>query len=66
MKVVQLGIITSNFHAFRAFKIAEQLEYKNVVSMPAPSDRFLLPTNLLREFLAVFKDLLVGNLSLFP
>jgi vancomycin permeability regulator SanA len=61
-----VGIITSNFHAFRAFKIAEQLEYKNVVSMPAPSDCFLLPTNLLREFLAVFKDLLVGNLSLFP
>ena len=60
-----VGIISSNFHVFRAVKIAEELEYKNVVSMPAPSDRFLLPTNLLREFLAILKDLLSGNLSLF-
>lgn len=61
-----IGIITSNFHSFRAMRIAEELNYDNVVSIPASSDLFLLPTNLLRESMAVIKDVFVGNLSLIP
>lgn len=61
-----IGIITSNFHSFRAMRIAEELNYDNVVSIPASSDLFLLPTNLLRESMAVIKDVFVGNLSFIP
>ena len=55
-------IVTNNFHVFRAMKIAEKQGYANVEGMAAGSVLWMNPNNLLREFLGVIKDFLVGNL----
>lgn len=57
-----IGIVTSNFHIFRALKLAKAAGYQNVCGIAAPSHPGLLINNMLREFLGVVKDFLVGNL----
>lgn len=54
-------IVTNNFHVFRAVKIAEKQGY-HAEGLAADSVVWMLPNNLLREFLGVMKDFLVGNL----
>jgi uncharacterized SAM-binding protein YcdF (DUF218 family) len=55
-------VVTSDFHIFRAKKLAEHLGYENLSMCPA--DEFMVTTisYYVREFLAIFKDLLAGNL----
>lgn len=55
-------IVTNNFHAFRALQIAHKQGYTNAEGLAASSVVSFLPNNLLREFLGVLKDFLVGNL----
>lgn len=55
-------IVTNNFHVFRAVSIAEKQGYQDVQGMAASTHRGNLTNNLLREFLGVLKDFLVGNL----
>lgn len=54
-------IVTNNFHVFRAVKIAEKQGYR-AEGLAAGSVAWMLPNNLLREFLGVLKDFLVGNM----
>lgn len=54
-------IVTNNFHVFRAVKIAEKQGY-HAEGLAADSVMWMLPNNLLREFLGVMKDFLAGNL----
>ena len=49
----RVGIVTNNFHMYRACKLAEKAGIKNVFSIPAESTPLYLPSNLLREFFAV-------------
>lgn len=56
-------IITSDFHVFRSVKIAEKMGYTNVEGQAAPSLWYLIPTNYAREFMAVVKDFLCGNIK---
>lgn len=58
----KVGIVTSNFHAFRAGKIAKKAGFKEVHTVPAFSELLQLPTNMIREGLALFKDWVVGNI----
>lgn len=58
----KVGIVTNNFHIFRALRIAKKKGYEDVCGIVAPSKPFYLPTNLLREFVGVTKDLLFGNM----
>lgn len=58
----KVGIVTSNFHAFRAGKIAKKAGFKEVHTVPAFSELPLLPSNMIREGLALFKDWVVGNI----
>ena len=58
----KVGIVTNNFHIFRALRIAKKKGYDDVCGIVAPSKPFYLPTNLLREFVGVTKDLLFGNM----
>lgn len=55
-------IVTSDFHILRAKKIAEHIGYQNLSMCPA--DEFMVTTfsYYVREFFALFKDLVVGNL----
>lgn len=55
-------LITNDFHVFRSVKIAEKMGYAHVDGQAAPSLWYLIPTNYAREFLAVVKDFLVGNI----
>lgn len=55
-------IVTNNFHVFRAVKIAEKQGYGKVEGLAASSVEGMLPNNLLREFMGVVKDFIVGNL----
>ncbi|MBQ9644621.1 MAG: YdcF family protein [Lachnospiraceae bacterium] len=59
---VRVGIVTNDFHIYRAMALARQADFANVQAVPAPSSVPYLPNNLLREFLGVMKDWLVGNI----
>ena len=51
-----IGIVTSDFHMFRALRIAGKQGLTPVCGIAAPSRRLYLPNNLLREILAVVKN----------
>ncbi len=55
-------LITNNFHMFRALGIAKKAGYENICGLAADSYPFMVPNNLLREFLGVVKDCIAGNL----
>ena len=59
-----VGIVTNNFHMYRALGIAEACGYKNVSGVPARSTAEYLPHNMTREVVGVLKDVLVGNMKL--
>ena len=61
-KEADVGIITNNFHVFRAVRLAKKQGISNVYGISAPSSAFYLPNNLLREFFGVLKDFVMGNL----
>ena len=59
---VQVGILTSNFHIFRARMIAEKWGIPKVYGIPSKSDPILFPHLCVRECLAIMKDRLMGNM----
>lgn len=56
------GIVTNDFHVFRALRLAKKAGYEKVSALSAGSTPLFLPNNLLREFLGFVKDLLAGNI----
>lgn len=54
-----VGIITNDFHLFRALQIAKAQGWKPVYGIAAPSNKFYLPNNMLREFFAEIKFLIL-------
>lgn len=58
----KVGIVSNNFHIFRATSIAKANGYKHVYGIAAPSYVFLQPNNMFREFFGVVKDFLFGNM----
>ncbi len=50
-----VGIVTNNFHVYRALLIAEDVGYENVVGISAQSNALYLPNNILREYFALLK-----------
>lgn len=58
----KVGIVTNNFHVYRAVAVAEKLNFNNVEGIPAPSDNFLLVNQMVREFFALVKEKIVGNI----
>lgn len=55
-------LVTNNYHVFRACGIASRQGYVHLEGLAAGSYPGMLPNNLLREFFAVVKDTLVGNM----
>ncbi len=53
-----VGIVTNNFHVFRAVRIAEKQGMEKVCGIAADTTKLYLPNNMLREFFAVMKFLL--------
>lgn len=57
-----VGIVTSDFHMYRALATARKQGFRGAVGIAAPSSRFFLPNNVLRETLAIGKALLKGDM----
>ncbi|QHQ60732.1 hypothetical protein Ana3638_08045 [Anaerocolumna sedimenticola] len=55
-------IVTSRFHVFRAVGIAGKLGLTNVSGLGAPTNDILIVSYYVREFFAIIKDKLVGNI----
>lgn len=60
--VVPVGIVTNDFHMFRARAIARKQGLAGAMGIAAYSVPWYLPNNLLRECFGVAKDMLVGNM----
>lgn len=59
---VRVGILTSNFHLFRAMQIAKKQNMYHISGIASKSDPVLLVHMAVRDALAVLKDRLAGNL----
>ena len=62
IKNSSVGIVTSEFHVFRALAIAKKCGYSDIYGIPARSVRTYLPNNMIRETVGLTKDFLMGNL----
>jgi uncharacterized SAM-binding protein YcdF (DUF218 family) len=49
----QIGILSNNFHIYRALLLADRAGYQHVCGIPAPSDALMQPHYVLREICAV-------------
>lgn len=58
----KVGIITSNFHVYRAKAIAKRWGIENVVGISAPTDWVYQVHQCVRECFAILKDKLMGNM----
>ena len=59
-----IGILSSDFHIFRAMKIAETEGCSEPRPIAAPSDSILFLHLCVRECAAILKDHILGNISL--
>ncbi|MCI9106094.1 MAG: YdcF family protein [Lachnospiraceae bacterium] len=58
----QIGILTSNFHLYRAMQIAKKQGMQEISGIAAASDRILFVHFCFRDGLAILKERLAGNL----
>ena len=54
LKKDKIGIISNNFHIYRAMKMAKLLGYEKVFAIPASTNMILFPNYMVREFFAFF------------
>ena len=60
------GVVTNNFHVFRAVRIAEAVSGKTVSGIASQYLDALLIHYMAREAVGILKDTLQGNMVLFP
>lgn len=61
-KPVQIGVLTSNFHVFRAIQIGKKCGIEGICGISARSDVILFAHLCVRECAAILKDKLMGNM----
>lgn len=61
-KPLEIGVLTSNFHVYRAKMTAKKRGFEHVTGIGAPSDPVLFVHLCVRECASVFKDRLMGNM----
>jgi len=57
----KVGIVTSNFHIFRAKLLARAKGLNNICGAASPSDPILIVNYMVREAVGVVKDFIFGN-----
>lgn len=57
-----IGLVSNNFHIYRAVKLAEKVGYKNVHGIAARSDWKLQIHYMVREYFAVIKAIIRGDI----
>ena len=50
----RVGIVSNNFHIYRAMKMAKALGYKKSFALPASTNLIVFPNYMVREFFAFF------------
>ena len=60
----KIGLVTNNFHIYRALKMAEKQGYTHTVGLAAPSDPLYQIHYLVREFFALIKAVGKGDITL--
>ena len=58
-----VGIVTNNFHIFRALALARNQGWEDVHGVPVATTLFSMPHYLMREFVGVVYETLRGNLT---
>lgn len=58
----RIGVLTSNFHLYRAVKIAQKQGIGQLYGIASESDRVLFVHYCFRDCIAILKDRLAGNL----
>jgi uncharacterized SAM-binding protein YcdF (DUF218 family) len=61
-KPIETGILTSNFHVFRAELIARHWGLQHTHGIAAPSDPVLFVHLCVRECASILKERLMGNM----
>ncbi len=61
-KPLQIGVLTSNFHLFRAMKIGEKCGFEHLYGVASSSDPILFVHLCVREGIAILKDKFLGNM----
>ena len=61
-KPTEIGVLTSNYHVFRARLTAKKWGIENVSGIAAESDPVLFVHLCVRECASILKDRLVGNM----
>lgn len=57
-----VGVVTNDFHLYRALRIAARNGLSDAAGLAAPSNPLYLPQSVLRECAAIVKDALAGNM----
>ena len=63
--VQKIGIVSSNYHVYRAAQLAKVKGFTEAECIGAGSGMYFLPNNMLREFFCVVKDWLFSGMPLF-
>ena len=58
----EVGIVTNNFHVYRAVKIARKAGIDNVHGIAAHSDAWYLPNNMFYETFGILKNVASGKM----
>lgn len=61
-KPLQIGVLTSNFHLYRAMKIGEKCGFEHLYGVASSSDPVLFVHLCVRESIAILKDKFMGNM----
>lgn len=62
-KEAKIGIISQNFHIYRALKLAEHQGFTDVCGIAAGSEPIYQPHFMVREAFAIVKEKLTGNID---
>ncbi len=57
-----VGIVTNNYHVYRACRTAEALGMEKVYGIPSRSPFWFIPHNMMKEFLSLLKAFVTGNI----
>ena len=64
LKQAKTGIVSNNFHIYRALRLAKKLEYTQVSGIPAGFYRRMQLHFIVREMFALVKELLTGRMGI--
>lgn len=63
LKKYSVGVLSNNFHVYRAMELAKHQGYEDVSGIPAPSDLGMQPHNILREVCCVLLEKAKGTIN---